>query len=156
MAPRTVSIQGDRGSTPPSKSWGEGHERYFGCNLMHCKVLASSHQHLMAEAPKVRVLAQDGIAGLAFWADYVDLCSAKSRSSDTRSFSLRMTGLTSGTRRRALGKAGEQLCSRGGRVDYLNHVTLNTGPVRRSPRSEVSDEILVELARPVPKFGSLK
>ena len=23
----------------------------FGCNLMHCKVLASSHQHLMAEAP---------------------------------------------------------------------------------------------------------
>ena len=57
-----------------------------------------------------------------------------------------MTGLTSGTRRRALGKAGEQPCSRGGRVDYLNHVTLNTGPVRRSPRSEVSDEILVELA----------
>ena len=64
MAPRTVSIQGDRGSTPPSKSWGEGHERYFGCNLMHCKVLASSHQHLMAEAPKVRVLAQDGAE---FW-----------------------------------------------------------------------------------------
>ena len=29
----------------------EGHERYFGCNLMHCKVLASSHQHLVAEAP---------------------------------------------------------------------------------------------------------
>ena len=29
----------------------EGHERYFGCILMHCKVLASSHQHLMAEAP---------------------------------------------------------------------------------------------------------
>ena len=29
----------------------EGHERYFVCNLMHCKVLASSHQHLMAEAP---------------------------------------------------------------------------------------------------------
>ena len=29
----------------------EGHERYFGCNLMHRKVLASSHQHLMAEAP---------------------------------------------------------------------------------------------------------
>ena len=29
----------------------EGHERYFGHNLMHCKVLASSHQHLMAEAP---------------------------------------------------------------------------------------------------------
>ncbi len=30
----------------------EGHERYFGCNLMHRRVLASSHQHLMAEAPK--------------------------------------------------------------------------------------------------------
>ena len=30
----------------------EGHERYFGCNLMHRKVLALSHQHLMAEAPK--------------------------------------------------------------------------------------------------------
>ena len=29
----------------------EGHERYFGCNSMHRKVLASSHQHLMAEAP---------------------------------------------------------------------------------------------------------
>ena len=29
----------------------EGHERYFGCNLMHRKVLASSHQHLMTEAP---------------------------------------------------------------------------------------------------------
>ena len=29
----------------------EGHERYLGCNLMHRKVLASSHQHLMAEAP---------------------------------------------------------------------------------------------------------
>ena len=29
----------------------EGRERYFGCNLMHRKVLASSHQHLMAEAP---------------------------------------------------------------------------------------------------------
>ena len=29
----------------------EGHERYFGCNLMHRKVLASFHQHLMAEAP---------------------------------------------------------------------------------------------------------
>ena len=28
----------------------EGHERYLGCNLMHRKVLASSHQHLMAEA----------------------------------------------------------------------------------------------------------
>ena len=30
----------------------EGHERYFGCNLMHCRVLASSHQHLIAEAPR--------------------------------------------------------------------------------------------------------
>ena len=29
----------------------EGHERYFGCNLMHRRVLVSSHQHLMAEAP---------------------------------------------------------------------------------------------------------
>ena len=30
---------------------GEGRELYFGCNLMQRKVLASSHQHLMAEAP---------------------------------------------------------------------------------------------------------
>ena len=30
---------------------GEGRERYFGCHLMQRKVLASSHQHLMAEAP---------------------------------------------------------------------------------------------------------
>ena len=29
----------------------EGRERYFGCNLMHRKVLASFHQHIMAEAP---------------------------------------------------------------------------------------------------------
>ena len=29
----------------------EGRERYLGCNLMHRKVLVSSHQHLMAEAP---------------------------------------------------------------------------------------------------------
>ena len=29
---------------------GEGRECYFGCNLMQRKVLASSHQHLMAEA----------------------------------------------------------------------------------------------------------
>ena len=28
----------------------EGHERYFGCNLMHRNVLASSHQHLMDPA----------------------------------------------------------------------------------------------------------
>ena len=32
----------------------EGRKRYFGCNLMHRKVLASSHQHLMAEAPYKR------------------------------------------------------------------------------------------------------
>ena len=31
----------------------EGHERYLGCNLMHHIALASSHQHLMAEAPKL-------------------------------------------------------------------------------------------------------
>ena len=31
---------------------GEGRERYFGCNLMQRKVLASSHQHLMAEPPR--------------------------------------------------------------------------------------------------------
>ena len=30
---------------------GEGRERYFGCNLMQRKVLVSSYQHLMAEAP---------------------------------------------------------------------------------------------------------
>ena len=30
----------------------EGHERYFGCNLMQRKVLAPSHQHLMTEAPR--------------------------------------------------------------------------------------------------------
>ena len=34
----------------------EGHERYFGCNLMHRKALASSHQHLMAEAPPAQVV----------------------------------------------------------------------------------------------------
>ena len=34
---------------------GEGRERYFDCNLMQCKVLASFHQHLMAEAPRVSV-----------------------------------------------------------------------------------------------------
>ena len=32
---------------------GEGCESYFGCNLMQRKVLASSHQHLIAEAPEV-------------------------------------------------------------------------------------------------------
>ena len=31
---------------------GESRERHFGCNLMQRKVLASSHQHLMAEAPE--------------------------------------------------------------------------------------------------------
>ena len=29
----------------------EGNEHYFECNLMYHKVLTSSHQHLMAEAP---------------------------------------------------------------------------------------------------------
>ena len=37
---------------------GEGHERYFGCNLMHRKVLVSSHQHLMAEAPVIALPEQ--------------------------------------------------------------------------------------------------
>ena len=37
---------------------GEGRERYFGCNLMQHKVLASSYQHLMAEAPPL--LQRDG------------------------------------------------------------------------------------------------
>ena len=36
---------------------GEGHKRYFDCNLMRRKVLASSHQHLMAEAPRLGVHA---------------------------------------------------------------------------------------------------
>ena len=31
----------------------EGNEHYFVCNLMYHKVLTSSHQHLMAEAPNV-------------------------------------------------------------------------------------------------------
>ena len=30
---------------------GEGRERYFACNLMQRKILASSYQYLMAEAP---------------------------------------------------------------------------------------------------------
>ena len=45
---------------------GEGRERYFGCNLMHRKVLASSHQHLMAEAPAADVnwvLPQASVGG---------------------------------------------------------------------------------------------
>ena len=37
---------------------GEGRERYFGCNLTQRKVLASSHQHLMAEAPLSEQRAQ--------------------------------------------------------------------------------------------------
>ena len=32
---------------------GEGRKRYYGCNLVQCKVLASSRQHLIAEAPSV-------------------------------------------------------------------------------------------------------
>ena len=40
----------------------EGHERYFGCNSMHRKVLASSHQHLMAEAPPT-VYEDAGLSG---------------------------------------------------------------------------------------------
>ena len=40
---------------------GEGRERYFGCNLMQHKVLALSHQHLMAEAPH-----RTGSAALSF------------------------------------------------------------------------------------------
>ena len=36
---------------PGDRTRGEGRERYFGCNLMQRKVLASSHQHFVAEAP---------------------------------------------------------------------------------------------------------
>ena len=39
---------------------GEGRERYFGCNLMQRNVLASSHQHLMAEAPNIAAQARLG------------------------------------------------------------------------------------------------
>ena len=39
---------------------GEGRERYFGCNLMQRKVLASSYQHLMAEAPRAPSIAGPG------------------------------------------------------------------------------------------------
>ena len=47
-------------------SRSEGHERYFGCNLMHRKALASSHQHLMAEAPRARPNSPpDRAAGLS-------------------------------------------------------------------------------------------
>ena len=38
----------------------EGHERYFGCNLLHPKALALSHQHLMAEAPNVVLTVGSG------------------------------------------------------------------------------------------------
>ena len=41
---------------------GESRERYFDCNLMQRKVLASSHQHLMAEAPDFRVARGDAAA----------------------------------------------------------------------------------------------
>ena len=41
---------------------GEGRARHFGCNLMQRKVLASSHQHLMAEAPTIRT-ARSFISG---------------------------------------------------------------------------------------------
>ena len=54
----------------------EGHERYFGCNLMHRRVLASSHQHLIAEAPDYDVLAQffEQILALALYKiDYFGL-----------------------------------------------------------------------------------
>ena len=44
---------------------GEGRERYFGCSLMQRKVLASSHQHLMAEAP-ARSCNRFRISGLLF------------------------------------------------------------------------------------------
>ena len=33
---------------------GEGRKRYYGCNLVQRKVLASSRQHLIAEAPPYR------------------------------------------------------------------------------------------------------
>ena len=52
----------------------EGHERYFDCNLMHRRVLASSYQHLMAEAPEIpppacepgQVLVQTRYAGVQY------------------------------------------------------------------------------------------
>ena len=39
---------------------GKSREHYFSCNLMRCKVLASSHQHLMAEAPRYRLGTRGG------------------------------------------------------------------------------------------------
>ena len=44
----------------------EGHERYFGCNLMYRKVLVSSHQHLMAEAPERRLIFGNNCLQLFF------------------------------------------------------------------------------------------
>ena len=44
---------------------GEDRERYFGCNLMQCKVLASSHQRLIAEAPSEhKVRSRERLGGL--------------------------------------------------------------------------------------------
>ena len=40
----------------------EGCERYFDCKLMQHKVLASSHQHLMAEAPPILAGLNRGIS----------------------------------------------------------------------------------------------
>ena len=42
----------------------EGHERYFSCNLMQCKVLASSYQHLIAEAPSGLIAIADRLSYL--------------------------------------------------------------------------------------------
>ena len=36
----------------------KGHGPYWGCNLTHRKVLASFHQHLMAEAPQSQLLGR--------------------------------------------------------------------------------------------------
>ena len=52
----------------------EGHERYFGCNLMHCKVLASSHQHLMAEAAENRVRAHIFLCMLSYYVLWHMMC----------------------------------------------------------------------------------
>ena len=48
-----------KGAYAPFGGRSEGHERYCGCNLMYRKVLASSHQHLMAEAPVARRVPQE-------------------------------------------------------------------------------------------------
>ena len=45
---------------------GEGRERYLGCNLMQRKVLASSYQHLMAEAPRVAPFRREGRRTVAY------------------------------------------------------------------------------------------